>query len=121
MRTYNLTVDLETGAVFAIDKNGARRSMAELDDAEARAARGDADALATLMAVDFGVDAEGRRLDDHQIMEAIMHDCPDCRAARARGEEPVLFSSADLERLLIDPGPSRETRAPARARRRRRR
>jgi hypothetical protein len=121
MRTYNLTIDLETGAMFAIDRNGARRSLAELQDAEARAQRGDPDALATLLAVDVGLDHEGEQLDYDKMMQAIMHDCPDCQAARARGEEPLVFSSAELERLMAGPGPSRQTRERARARRRRRR
>jgi hypothetical protein len=54
-------------------------------------------------------------------MQAIIHDCPDCRAARARGEEPIVLTGADLEALLAPPGPSRRTRELARAKRRRRR
>jgi hypothetical protein len=25
------------------------------------------------------------------LMEQLIHDCPECRAARARGEEPMIF------------------------------
>ena len=33
------------------------------------------------------------------LMEQLIHDCPDCRAALARGEQPLMGTGEDLNRL----------------------
>jgi hypothetical protein len=33
-------------------------------------------------------------------MQQALHDCPECRAARARGEQPMMISGAELLREL---------------------
>jgi hypothetical protein len=35
---------------------------------------------------------EGEVLDPAALLEKLMHDCPECRAARARGETPIVFT-----------------------------
>jgi hypothetical protein len=39
---------------------------------------------------------EGEAFDPAAALEKIMHDCPECRAARDRGEQPQIFDLASL-------------------------
>jgi hypothetical protein len=34
------------------------------------------------------------KLPPNEMIEAIIHDCPECRAERARGEQPLLMQPA---------------------------
>lgn len=103
MRTYNLVTDLETATSFALGKGGRRYTMQEIDAAERAAAGGDPAAAALLLDVDHGVDDQGARLSFEQVMarhEQLIHDCPECQAARARGEQPIRWRPDDvLERM----------------------
>jgi hypothetical protein len=35
---------------------------------------------------------EGEVFDPAAFLEQVMHDCPECRAARARGETPIVIT-----------------------------
>lgn len=116
MRSYSLEMDLVSGAMYAVAKDGRRYTMTELGAAEQAAARGDPEAAALLRAVDFAVDDDGRQLSSAEVrarFEQVVHDCPECQAARARGEEPIAWSSVDLIG-----GPRERAGRPARGRRR---
>ena len=106
MRSYNVEMDLVTGAAFAIGKDGRRHTMSELGAAEAAAERGDPEALALLESVDHSIDLDGRRLSPEEVrarFEQLVHDCPECQAARARGEAPRIWSAAEIETLGAEP------------------
>jgi len=88
--TYNIVTDRLTGQVMALGKNGRQYSLREVTRALEAAKRGDADAQATLEALDH----------TGMSMEEIMADCPCCRAERERtgGEpEPVLSWTAGID------------------------
>ncbi len=98
MRNLSLDLDLATGAVVAVGTDGRRYRLEEVEAADRAARRGDAAAAATLRAVDHGVDADGAALAPHGIrqrFEQIIHDCPDCQAALARGEVPITWTASD--------------------------
>jgi hypothetical protein len=106
MPTYNLTIDHETGSTRVVSRDGRRHSMDALAAAQRAAADGDAEAAALLQSVDFGVGDDGAVLDEagrDALVEKIIHDCPECRAARARGEEPRVYTREDLARLPLPP------------------
>lgn len=100
MRTYNMEMDPASGAVTLVGKDGRRYSNRDLVAAEQAAAQGDAAAEALLRNLDHGLDDDGQRLTVEEVRaraEQIIHDCPACQAARARGE-PV-WTAADLPNL----------------------
>lgn len=70
---YNLLMD-DTGVVGALGKNGRTYTFDEIDRAQAAAERGDADAMATLEALDH----------TGMSMEEVMENCPCCREERER-------------------------------------
>ena len=39
---------------------------------------------------------EGEVFDPAAYIEKVMHDCPECRAARARGETPIVITPDSL-------------------------
>jgi hypothetical protein len=39
---------------------------------------------------------EGEVFDPAAYLEKVMHDCPECRAARARGETPLVVANPAL-------------------------
>jgi hypothetical protein len=41
-------------------------------------------------------------LEGQALMEALMHDCPECRVARERGETPTFGTGEDLARMARD-------------------
>ena len=43
-------------------------------------------------------DASADELD--AAMQQVIHDCPECRALRARGEEPMMISGRELKRRV---------------------
>ena len=86
MRTLNLDLDMITGRVLAIGKDGRRYTIEELDAAERAARAGDPAARATLDAVDHGMGGPLTREAAEALLAKTMHDCPECQAARARGE-----------------------------------
>lgn len=77
--TYNLVMDDLTGKIVALGRNGRMYSADEIVKAEEAAKRGDADAIATMTALDH----------TGMSMEELMHDCPLCREERDRtGHDP---------------------------------
>jgi hypothetical protein len=40
--------------------------------------------------------------DPKEFMKQVMHDCPDCQAALARGETPTVGTGEDLMRIARD-------------------
>src|SRR5438046_2309329 len=70
--------------VQGIGKSGRLYNQAEMDRANA-AGPDDPEALAWAedMRATTASDAE-------RVMQQAVHDCPDCRAARARGEQPIV-------------------------------
>lgn len=39
---------------------------------------------------------EGEVFDPAAYLEQVMHDCPECRAARARGETPLVVTNQSM-------------------------
>lgn len=94
--TYSMMMDWRTGEVTFRGKDGRTYSEAELAAAEAGARRGDADAKATLAAIQRPAPAS--REDARQMMEADMDECPLCQELKAKGEwNPV--HGGDLQDL----------------------
>lgn len=88
--TYNLVMDERTGEVVALGRNGRTYSMDDIVKAEKAAKAGDADAMATMTALDH----------TGMSMEDLMHDCPLCREERDRtGEspEPIFSWTAGID------------------------
>jgi hypothetical protein len=77
----HLVTDTKTGKTFVQGRDGTRYSAAEYENARALAKQGDpaARALVANMEMPRGMTAE-----------QMIHDCPECRAAMARGEKPVI-------------------------------
>lgn len=75
--------------ITVIGHDNRQYSLAEVEQARERAARGDKEALALIASINA---ATPDKLD----MMQILHDCPECRAAMARGEKPVFLTPADL-------------------------
>ncbi len=99
MTTYNLVMDLAAGVTNVVGKDGRRYTMQQVDVLEAAAAGGDPTARATLRTVDYGLDGAGATLSPAElraVAEQIVHDCPECQAARACGELPVVWDATDL-------------------------
>ena len=99
MPTFNLTDDLETGTQHAVAKQGGRIPIEAFNTLRAEAEAGDPAAIIALRSFDYSVDEAGRELSPaHQLsaLEASLHDCPDCQAARARGETPLRLTLPDL-------------------------
>lgn len=55
----------------------------------------------------FEVTAIPEGIDPMEFLEQAIHDCPDCQAARARGEEPKIVMHDSAPR---DPSESRQVR-----------
>ncbi len=85
--TYHTVMDAKTGEVRVIGKDGRQYTTAELEAAQRMAAQGDKAALATLENLERS-DFTGA--DPTALMMQMLHDCPECRAALARGEQPTL-------------------------------
>lgn len=103
MRAYNLVGDLRTGEQFAVDKLGNRVPMATVEQLIADEQRGDVAATVALRRFDLNVDEQGRAVSPQEIealLQHVMDDCPDCQAARARGETPRVLAGQDLERAM---------------------
>ena len=77
----HLVTDTKTGTTFVQGRDGTRYTAAEYENARALAKKGDptARALVANMEMPRGM-----------TTEQMMHDCPECRAAMARGEKPSL-------------------------------
>jgi hypothetical protein len=67
---------------------------------------------------DFTIEPTPLGQDPMTALAALMHDCPECRAALARGETPIMMSGAELMASLPRPVRRRIERAQAKAERR---
>ena len=94
MPTYHAIQDMMTGEIKTIGKDGTAYSAADVLDATRRAERGDADAVAVIANLDRT--GELTDCDPEAWMRAQLHDCPECRAALARGEQPVFGGLDEL-------------------------
>jgi hypothetical protein len=65
--------------------------------------------------ISFSVTAVPDGVDPMEFLEQVMHDCPECQAARARGEEPKIVMH-DNDGALVAPVDPSETRQVRRAR-----
>jgi hypothetical protein len=117
MASYHMRTDMRTGEMVFIGKSGREVSGRDLAVIEARAKAGDVDARAVTRDLDFGIDEHGRPLDRAAAQALVaqqIHDCPECQAARARGEVGVSLDADALSALARAARrgdyPSRETR-----------
>lgn len=99
MASYHMRTDMRTGEMVFIGKSGREVSSRDLAVIEARAKAGDAAAQAVTRDLDIGTDAHGQPLD-RAAAEALVaqqiHDCPECQAARARGEVGFSLGADEL-------------------------
>jgi hypothetical protein len=91
-----MVMDIVTGEVKVQGRSGQLYSAEEYERAIERAEAGDAAAKALLDDVDF----ENKNGIDVIDPMAMLHDCPECRAAMARGEKPVVIAGEELEALI---------------------
>ncbi len=68
-------------------RDGRDHTLDAVEAAERLAAAGDEFARALLETLDIAVESETDILD---VLKQQMHDCPECRAAMARGEQPII-------------------------------
>lgn len=117
MASYHMRTDMRTGEMVFIGKSGREISGRDLAVIDARAKAGDVAAQAVRRDLDFGIDDEGLPVGAaaaQALLEQQIHDCPECQAARARGEVGYTLG-ADQLRALAQAArhgdyPSRETR-----------
>lgn len=89
MKPRSIVMDRNTGEVRVQARGGATYSIEEVEEIERRAKRGDAEAIAIVESLD----ATG--LTPAQML----HDCPECRAAMAFGEEPMILGPEEIAAL----------------------
>ncbi len=83
MKTH-VILDLQTGQLYTVGRDGTRYTAAEVTRAQFRAKRGDEAARAIIANIDRT--DEFADTDPVEVMKRFVHDCPECRAALARGE-----------------------------------
>ncbi|MGE0871264.1 MAG: hypothetical protein AB7P03_22075 [Kofleriaceae bacterium] len=86
---YHVVQDRTTGEAMVAGRDGQLYTPAQVDQAKQRAEAGDQEARALLDNVDMSNDFEG--LSPAELMRKMIHDCPECRAAMARGEQPIMI------------------------------
>lgn len=89
---YNIMTEVDTGRVFAVDKDGQPQPIELLAEALRAAARGDPGATVFVRRLDLSVDDAGRPRDPALIdadLRRSLTDCPLCAAASARGAIPI--------------------------------
>lgn len=78
--------DLISGNSLVRGRDGRDHTLAAVEAAERLAAAGDEAAIALLASLDIELDDDYDVID---LLEQQVHDCPECRAAMARGERPT--------------------------------
>jgi hypothetical protein len=91
-----MVTDISTGETKVQGREGRLYTPEEVERAMERAATGDAKAQALLDDIDF----ENKHGIDVIDPMAMLHDCPECRAAMARGEKPVIIAGPELDALM---------------------
>lgn len=120
MASYHMRTDMQTGEMVFIGKSGREVAGRELAVIDARAKAGDPEAQAVRRDLDFGIDDHGQPLDPARAQALLaqqIHDCPECQAARARGE--VGFTLGPDELRALARAARRHGDEPSRATRRR--
>jgi hypothetical protein len=93
-----LIFDERTGRTFLKARDQQLYTLDEVEAAESAARAGDEAALALLESLDRGGDGFDPM--------ALLHDCPECRAALARGALPRVFTGEEvLARTRADRAP----------------
>lgn len=117
MASYHMRTDMRTGEMVFIGKSGREVSSRDMAVLDARAKAGDAAAQAVRRDLDFGVDDEGQPLSAaaaQAMLAQQIHDCPECRAAAARGEVARTIGHDELmamaQAVRRGDHPSREAR-----------
>jgi hypothetical protein len=93
-----MVMDIRTGEVKVQGRGGRLYTSDEVDRAMARAGSGDAAAQALLDDIDF----ENKNGIDVIDPMAMLHDCPECREAMARGEKPTIVAGEALAALMAE-------------------
>lgn len=89
-----------------IGRDGNTYTTEEVDEARRLAALGDPAGQAL---VDNLLTDPAEITDPKAFMRALLHDCPECRAAMERGEEPIF---GDMAELMAKVPARRRTKAP---------
>jgi hypothetical protein len=92
MGMKHIIFDSETGEIKLQGRDQQRYTHDEIERAERKAKRGDAGAQALLDNSELP-DPVGGVVD----WPSLLHDCPECRAAMARGEKPVVMTGSEVE------------------------
>ena len=87
----HMVTDWRTGISYFETRDHKRYTVEEVAAAERRAEGGDAEAAALLDSLEI------QTRDGVVDLQQLMHDCPECRAAMARGEQPIIVSGGELE------------------------
>jgi hypothetical protein len=104
----DIVIDVSTGESWYEGKHGQRFSHDEVAAAMAGAERGDPEAQAKLALIDArpeGAPPITAGMSTEEMLRRMMDDCPDCQAALARGEQPIVYQGEELQRLLATYSP----------------
>jgi hypothetical protein len=85
----HMVIDRRTGEARVQGRDGTTYTTDEVERARGRAIS-DRDAAAIV---------DNVRVPEGANIHALLDDCPECRAARARGEEPIVMSPSRWDRF----------------------
>lgn len=91
-----MVTDLTTGQSHIRGRDGRDYTTQEVEAAKQRAALGDLEAAALLDNVELGKTDEEAAANNQMLFD----NCPECQAARARGEQPITYTAEDISRVL---------------------
>lgn len=92
MAMLNLIIDIRTGETSIQGRDGSVYTLDHVELIRARAQAGNAEAIARLREIEYPDPTNTQ--DARKMLEHAMDDCPECRAARARGETPMFGDGA---------------------------
>ncbi len=95
-RPRQLVTDRNTGETRLQARGGRTYTIEEVEHLERRADLGDPEAIAVVESLDM----------TGLTTEEMLHDCPECRAALARGEKPTTWTAAETRALRRGPRPA---------------
>ncbi|MGE3454489.1 MAG: hypothetical protein AB7O24_05210 [Kofleriaceae bacterium] len=85
---------MTTGQMLVVGRDGQTYTAEQVKRAEQRAKAGDREARALLDNIDRANEYAG--LDPEELARKMIHDCPECRAAMERGEQPMVVDPREL-------------------------
>jgi hypothetical protein len=88
---FHIVHDIPSGHSMVRGANGLLYTPKAIGELQLRAGRGDPEARAQLAEIELPRDVDPRV----ELMQ-MLRDCPDCRAALERGEQPIIATPADL-------------------------